>query len=76
MSWLDRLKQEKTELEERLIALNKALESPHESISLEQLALLEQQSEAMQTYLDILVKRLSLIESANSKMKCISKKTR
>jgi len=73
MSWLDRLKQEKTELEERLTALNKALESPHESISLEQLALLEQQSEAMQTYLDILVKRLSLIESANSKMKCISK---
>jgi predicted nucleic acid-binding Zn-ribbon protein len=71
MSWLDRLKQEKTELEERLTALNKALESPHESISLEQLALLEQQSEAMQTYLDILVKRLSLIESANSKMKCI-----
>jgi|694.fasta_scaffold10012_8 predicted nucleic acid-binding Zn-ribbon protein len=63
MSWLDRLKQEKTELEERLTALNKALESPHESISLEQLALLEQQSEAMQTYLDILVKRLSLIES-------------
>jgi hypothetical protein len=72
MSWLDRLKQEKTELEERLTALNKALESPHESISLEQLALLEQQSEAMQTYLDILVKRLSLIESANSKMKCIN----
>jgi hypothetical protein len=63
MSWLDRLKQEKTELEERLTALNKALESPHESISLEQLALLEQQSEAMQTYLDILGKRLSLIES-------------
>jgi hypothetical protein len=63
MSWLDRLKQEKTELEERLTALNKALESPHESISLEQLALLEQQSEAMQPYLDILVKRLSLIES-------------
>jgi hypothetical protein len=63
MSWLDRLKQEKTELEERLTALNKALESPHESISLEQLALLKQQSEAMQTYLDILVKRLSLIES-------------
>ena len=63
MSWLDRLKQEKTELEERLTALNKALESPHESILLEQLALLEQQSEAMQTYLDILVKRLSLIES-------------
>jgi predicted nucleic acid-binding Zn-ribbon protein len=72
MSWLDRLKQEKTELEERLTALNKALESSHESISLEQLALLEQQSEAMQTYLDILVKRLSLIESANSKMKCIN----
>jgi hypothetical protein len=72
MSWLDRLKQEKTELKERLTALNKALESPHESISLEQLALLEQQSEAMQTYLDILVKRLSLIESANSKMKCIN----
>ena len=72
MSWLDRLKQEKTELEEKLTALNKALESPHESISLEQLALLEQQSEAMQTYLDILVKRLSLIESANSKMKCIN----
>lgn len=63
MSWLDRLKQEKTELEERLTALNKALESPHENISLEQLALLEQQSEAMQTYLDILVKRLSLTES-------------
>jgi hypothetical protein len=72
MSWLDRLKQEKTELKERLTALNKALESSHESISLEQLALLEQQSEAMQTYLDILVKRLSLIESANSKMKCIN----
>jgi predicted nucleic acid-binding Zn-ribbon protein len=76
MSWLDRLKQEKTELEEKLTALNKALESPHESISLEQLALLEQQSEAMQTYLDILVKRLSLIESANSKMKCKIEKTR
>jgi hypothetical protein len=72
MSWLDRLKQEKTELEEKLTALNKALKSPHESISLEQLALLEQQSEAMQTYLDILVKRLSLIESANLKMKCIN----
>jgi hypothetical protein len=63
MSWLDRVKQEKTDLEEKLIALNKALKSPHESISLEQLALLEQQSEAMQTYLDILVERLSLIES-------------
>lgn len=63
MSWSDRLKQEKTDLEEKLIALNKALKSPHESISLEQLALLEQQSEAMQTYLDILVERLSLIES-------------
>jgi hypothetical protein len=63
MSWLDRLKQEKTDLEEKLIALNKALKSPHESISLEQLALLEEQSEAMQTYLDILVERLSLIES-------------
>jgi len=63
MSWLDRLKQEKAELNEKLTALKKALESPHESISLEQLALLEQQSEAMQTYLDILVERLSLIES-------------
>jgi hypothetical protein len=63
MSWSDRLKQEKTDLEEKLIALNKALKSPHESISLEQLALLEEQSEAMQTYLDILVERLSLIES-------------
>jgi len=60
---LDRLKQEKAELNEKLTALKKALESPHESISLEQLALLEQQSEAMQTYLDILVERLSLIES-------------
>jgi hypothetical protein len=62
MSWLDRLKQEKAELEEKLTALKKALESPHESISLEQLALLEQQSEVMQKYLDILAHRLVLIE--------------
>jgi hypothetical protein len=62
MSWLDRLKQEKAELNEKLTALKKALESPHESISLEQLALLEQQSEVMQKYLDILAHRLVLIE--------------
>jgi len=59
---LDRLKQEKAELNEKLTALKKALESPHESISLEQLALLEQQSEVMQKYLDILAHRLVLIE--------------
>ena len=62
MSWLDRLKQEKAELEEKLTALKKALEAPHESISLEQLAILEQQSELMQKYLDILAPRLVLIE--------------
>jgi hypothetical protein len=63
MTWLDRLKQEKTELEEKFNALGTALEAPHESISEGQLELLKAQYNAMNVYLGILVQRLDLIES-------------
>jgi hypothetical protein len=63
MSWLDRLKQEKAELEEKFNALGTALEAPHESISKEQTGLLTAQYDAMNVYLGILIQRLDLIES-------------
>lgn len=60
--WLERVKQEKEELEQKIQKLSSTLDAPHESISELQLQLMKDQYKHMVAYRNILQNRISSVE--------------